>query len=137
MMTSSKTGHSKPKVFLSTNSTREPQNIQEALSSPVWFNAMKKEYSALIGNNTWTHVPKLQNLQVIGCKWVYRVKHNPYGTVQRHKARLVAKRFNQIPGFDFTETFSPVVKPITIRVLLHLLLLGNGVSDNWTSTMYF
>ena len=62
----------------------------------------------------------------IGCKWVFRVKQNPDGSVHKYKAWLVAKGFHQQVGFDYSETFSPVVKPATIRVILMLAL-----SQNW------
>ena len=64
--------------------------------------------------------------QAVSCKWVYKTKENPYGTVQKYKARLVAKGFHQQAGFDFTETFSPIVKPSTIRVVFTIAL-----SRNW------
>ncbi|MCH87664.1 retrovirus-related Pol polyprotein from transposon TNT 1-94 [Trifolium medium] len=71
-------------------------------------------------NKTWSLVPLPPHRKAIGCKWVFRIKENPDGTVNKYKARLVAKGFAQIAGFDFTETFSPVIKPITIRIILTL-----------------
>ena len=59
-------------------------------------------------------------------KWVFIGKHNPDGSIQHYKARLVAKGFQQTAGIDFTETFSPVIKPCTIRVILTLV-----ASYNW------
>ena len=61
-------------------------------------------------------------MKAIGCKWVFKVKENPDGTMNKYKARLVAKGFHQVAGFDFNETFSPVVKPATIRVVLIVAL---------------
>ncbi|KAK6143111.1 hypothetical protein DH2020_023459 [Rehmannia glutinosa] len=87
---------------------------------------METEYQALISNNTWslTNLPPDKN--PIGCKWVFKIKRNPDGTVGRYKARLVAKGYTQMPGLDYTETFSPVVRPATIRTVLSL-----SVSRSW------
>ena len=87
---------------------------------------MVAKYVALQRNNTWSLVPLPASRQAIGCKWVYKTKENPYGTVQKYKARLVAKGFHQQAGFDFTETFSPIVKPSTIRDVFTIAL-----SRNW------
>lgn len=59
-----------------------------------------------------------QNL--VGCKWVFRIKRKPDGTIEMYKARLVAKGFHQRPGIDFTKTFSPILKPRIIRIVLAL-----------------
>jgi histone deacetylase 1/2 len=88
---------------------------------------MKSEYKALMDNNTWSLVPLPPHRKAIGCKWIFRIKENPDGTINKYKARLVAKGFLQSPGFDFTETFSPVIKPVTIRIILTL-----AVTYKWT-----
>jgi histone deacetylase 1/2 len=85
-----------------------------------WLQAMKEEYTALMNNNTWSLVPLPPHRKAIGCKWIFRVKENPDGSVNKFKARLVAQGFLQTAGFDFTETFSPVIKPVTIRIILTL-----------------
>ncbi|KAK6124252.1 hypothetical protein DH2020_042004 [Rehmannia glutinosa] len=81
---------------------------------------MKEEFTALQKNNTWilTYLPHGKN--VVGCKWVYKIKKHADGSVAKYKARLVAQGFSQAPGFDFKDTFSPVVKPTTIRVIITL-----------------
>ena len=104
----------------------EPTNHKQALSLPHWYNAMQTEYNALLKNHTWSLVPLPQNRQGIGCKWVFRVKENPDGSINKYKARLVAKGFHQQLGFDYTETFSPVVKPVTVRTVLTL-----AVTKHW------
>jgi len=104
----------------------EPKGIKQALSDPTWFSAMQQEYSALLKNHTWDLVPLSPARQAIGCKWVFRIKENADGSINKYKARLVAKGFHQVPGFDFHDTFSSVVKPITIRIVITLAL-----SNHW------
>ncbi|KAH9803317.1 reverse transcriptase Ty1/copia-type domain-containing protein [Citrus sinensis] len=87
---------------------------------------MKEELQALHQNQTWVLVPQPNNVNVIGSKWVYRIKYREDGTIDRYKARLVAKGFTQVPGVDFDETFSPVIKATTIR-----LILAITVSSKW------
>lgn len=101
---------------------REPKNTKQALSNPTWKSAMQDEFLALISHNTWSLVPLPPNRKAIGCKWVYCIKENPDGSVHKYKARLVAKGFNKQFGSDYNETFSPVVKPVDIRLILTLAL---------------
>ncbi|KAK0589164.1 hypothetical protein LWI29_010559 [Acer saccharum] len=86
---------------------------------------MSAEYDALEKNGTWDLVPSHPSQNVVGCKWIFRIKRNPDGSVARYKARLVAKGFHQRPGVDFHETFSPVVKPVTVRLIL-TIVVTNG-----------
>ena len=88
---------------------------------------MHSEYDALLRNETWHLVPPLPSQNVIDCKWVYKVKQKSDGTVDRYKARLVAKGFKQRYGLDYEDTFSPVVKAATIRLVLSL-----AVSKQWS-----
>jgi histone deacetylase 1/2 len=88
---------------------------------------MNEEYSALLRNGTWTLVPPVCASNLVGCKWIFRIKRNADGTVARYKARLVAKGFHQRPGLDYHDTFSPVVKPTTVRLVLSI-----AVSNGWT-----
>jgi hypothetical protein len=83
---------------------------------------MLDEYNALMRNKTRTLVPLISSRNIINCKWVYKVKYKANGTVDRLKARLVAKGFKQRLGIDYDDTYSPVVKPTTIRLVLSLIV---------------
>ena len=73
-------------------------------------------------NKTWILVAPPVEASIVGCKWVYRLKYKADGTIERYNARLVAKRYNQTYGIDYFEMFSPVVKPVTIKIVLTIVL---------------
>jgi hypothetical protein len=83
---------------------------------------MNDEFQALVHNNTWTLVPRPPRANVVTGKWIFKHKMRSDGTLDRYKARWVLRGFTQYPGVDFDETFSPVVKPATIRTVLSLAL---------------
>jgi hypothetical protein len=83
---------------------------------------MTAEFEALISNGTWTLCPPPPHQHILSNKWVYRIKQKPDGSIERFKARLVARGYEQQCGIDYTETFSPVIKSSTIRVLLSLAI---------------
>ncbi|XP_047320236.1 uncharacterized protein LOC124924211 [Impatiens glandulifera] len=86
---------------------------------------MNDELTALKNNNTWDLVPLLNEKKAIGCRWVYKTKLNPNRTVEKYKASLVAKGYNQKSGIDFHESFSPVAKTVTVRLFLALTSVNN------------
>ncbi|XP_037497561.1 uncharacterized mitochondrial protein AtMg00820-like [Jatropha curcas] len=102
---------------------KEPRTVKQALAHSGWKKAMEEELSALHKNETWTLVPRTHDMNVIGSKWVFKAKLKSDGSLDRLKPRLVAKGYHQVDGQDFTETFSPVVKPGTIRLVLSIALV--------------
>ncbi|BBH05273.1 ABC-2 type transporter family protein [Prunus dulcis] len=97
-----------------------PTKVSEALKDPKWVQAIKEEMKALEKNQTWTLETIPRGKKTIGCRWVFTIKHNADGSIERYKARLVAKGYTQTYGIDYEETFAPVAKLNTVRVLLSL-----------------
>jgi hypothetical protein len=81
---------------------------------------MQVEFNSLLQNHTWSFVPPMVAKNVVGCKWVFKLKRKADGSIESHKARLVAKGFHQQAGLDYGETYSPVVKLTTIQIVLSI-----------------
>jgi len=135
-ITRAQRGTSKPNQYtdgtirwfmMSAAQSDEPSSTAEALNDPRWVSAMNDEHEALTCNKTWHLVPLPKCKNVIGCKWVYKLKRKADGSIDRYKARLVAKGYKQRYGIDYDDTFSPVVKAATIR-----LLLSVAVNKGWS-----
>jgi len=106
------------------NNEDEPATIQEALNHPnrgkQWERAIQDEYNSLIKNHTWDLVQRPLNRHIVTNKWALKHKRNEMGRIVRLKARLVARGFSQIYGIDYLDTYAPVVKLASIRILLSL-----------------
>jgi hypothetical protein len=96
----------------------EPANYEEAATDQKWLDAMKEELKMIEKNQTWELVDRPQHKKAIGVKWIFRTKMNSDGSMNKYKARLVVKGYAQMFGVDFSETFAPVAKMDTIRMLL-------------------
>jgi histone deacetylase 1/2 len=105
----------------------EPTSLNEAEQDQNWITAMNQEHNALLRNKTWHLVLPPKGKNIIDCKWVYKIKRKANGTIDRYKARLVAKGYKQRYGIDYEDTFSPVVKVATIRLILSI-----AVSKGWS-----
>ncbi|XP_073265279.1 uncharacterized protein [Populus alba] len=99
-----------------------PTKVEDALQHPKWVEAMEAEMSALQRNDTWSIVSLPPGKKPMGCKWIFNLKHRVDDTIDRFKARLVAKGYTQSFSIDYQETFAPVAKMNTIRVLLSLVV---------------
>jgi hypothetical protein len=98
-------------------SSIEPHRVEEALQDSDWMLAMQEELNNFTRNEVWHLVPR-PNQNVVGTKWVFRNKQDEHGVVTRNKARLVAKGYSQVEGLDFGETYAPVARLESIRILL-------------------
>ena len=108
---------------------REPCNPKDAMTLPQWPQwqaAMEEEMCHIKELGTWDLVLKPTDTNIVGCKWVYKLKRDQKGEVSRYKARLVAQGFTQVPGVDYIDTFAPVAKFLTLHVLLTL-----AASHDW------
>eukprot|EP00963_Diacronema_lutheri_P009628 scaffold869_cov399-Pavlova_lutheri.AAC.1 len=100
---------------------QEPQSIRDALTSPQkedWLLALQEEITSLQQNDVFDVVEKVHAVKSLPCKWVLKIKYDQHGNIQRFKARLVAKGFKQVNGIDYDETFAPVARHSTLRLLL-------------------
>jgi hypothetical protein len=129
MVTRGKTGNLKPKNFLAHS---VPHIVKQALDNPYWLQAMKVEYLDLMNNNTWSLVPLSAHKRAIGCKWVFRIKENLDGAINKYKVRLVAKGFNQEQGFYFTLVIMACFSNLPLQ--LPSFLLESTLTLTWLVT---
>ena len=111
----------------------EPKTFEEAMQrddSAEWKAAMDLEMKAMMDNGTWDMVPLPPGAHVMGCKWVLSKKRNSDGSLDRYKARVVAKGYTQEQGIDYNETFAPTLRYETLRVLLALAAAKDMAIDH-------
>lgn len=133
MQTHSKSGIIKWKVLLADIqdsctidlSLVERASYKSALKALVRFTAMKKQLTALHAQGNWSLVPLPSTKNLVACKSIFKLKKHFDGSITRHKAQSVAKGFHQEPSLDYGETFSPMVKPTTVRLVLALAAYFN------------
>ena len=128
MVTHSKAGIHKAKVYLrmAIEKLMEPRTYNQAAKHSTWQQAMLHEFEALNRNKTWHLVSPPAGCKIIGSKWVFKLKLKPNGSIEHHKARLLAKGYHQSTDINYFEIFSPMVKPTTIRIVL-----ASIASYNW------
>lgn len=117
-----------PKFAMLSSTARktEPTSVAQAPKDDRWLASMNSEYNAQIHHRTWDLIPPDLSYNLIGTKWVFRIKRLPNGQIDKFKARFVSKGFHQRPGVDYEKTFSLVVKAATVH-----LVLGHAIDHGW------
>jgi hypothetical protein len=121
-------------MYSAVQCNQEPENIVQALKcddSDKWTQAINKELDALKRNKTWELVKLPPGEKALSNKWVFKIKHDSESKITKYKARLVAKGFTQTYGFNYIETFSPVVRHSTLRLLFSLAIQLDWKIDHW------
>jgi hypothetical protein len=98
----------------------EPTTFEEVVKREQWKEAMAEEHQSIMRNEVWEIVPRPKEKSVVTSKWVYKIKHATDGSVDKYKARFVARGFSQKEGEDYDETFSPVARYTSIRTIISL-----------------
>ena len=96
----------------------DSKKVDEALQDADWVNSMHAELLQFVRNDVWELVPRPNGVNVIGTKWIFKNKSDEHDTVIRNKSRLVAHGYTQVEGIDFDETFTPIAKLESIKILL-------------------
>ena len=101
----------------------KPSTFEEAVKKKEWKEAMMEEYQSIMKNDVWEIVPRLERKSVVTSKWVYKIKHAVDGSIDKYKARFVARGFSQKEGEYYDETFAPVARYSSIRSIISLTTL--------------
>lgn len=123
--------------LVSLSNTSDPVTFNQAVQEVHWVDAMNRELSALEDNGTWEMTTLPPGKKAIPCKWLFKTKYNPDGTVERHKARLVVLGCKQIYGIDYMDTFAPVAKLTTVRTLLIVAAINDWIAIQMDVTNAF
>jgi hypothetical protein len=107
-------------VLMSSINDVEPSSFEEADKLQVWKDAMLEEYKSILKNNVWDIVSRPKEKSLVSSKGIYKIKHTADGSVEKFKAKFVARGFTQKEGIDYEETFAPVAKYTSIRTIISL-----------------
>jgi hypothetical protein len=83
---------------------------------------MQEEYDSITWNDVWEVVPRLEGKLVVTSRWLYKIKYAADGSIEKHKARFVVRRFSQVEGIDYDETFTPIVRYTSIRIIMAITI---------------
>ncbi|RVW73229.1 Retrovirus-related Pol polyprotein from transposon TNT 1-94 [Vitis vinifera] len=114
--------------FLTYLLENDPQTFKEAMSSPkasYWKEAINSEIESILQNHTWELVDLPPGTKTLGCKWIFKKKMKADGSIDKYKARLVAKGYKQREGLDYFDTYSPVSRITSIRMLIAIAAINN------------
>jgi hypothetical protein len=112
----------------------DPKTVKQAMNSPnanEWRQAMQSEFNALRKKHVFEVIPKPEGRNIVGCRWVLKTKRDKNGAIDKYRARLVAQGFSQVAGEDFEDTFAPVVKFCTTRILLAIAAQHTLIVYHW------
>ena len=98
----------------------EPSTYEEVVEQQMWKDAMVEEYQSIMKNDLWEVVSRPEGKSVATSKWIYKIKHAANGSVEKYKARFVARGFSQKEGVDYDETFAHVARYTSIRAIISL-----------------
>jgi hypothetical protein len=100
-----------------------PPHFQDAAQQQVWKDAMMEEYQSIMKNDVWEVLPRPEGPSVVTSKWLFKIKHADDGSIEKYKARFVARGFSQKEGIDYDETFAPIARYTSIRTIISLALV--------------
>ena len=115
---------------------KEPTSVNDALATQEWMDAMRLEIDSLHENHVWEVVELPKGRKPVGSKWVYKVKTDANGLIERCKAHLVAQGYSQQEGLDYDETFSPVVRPESVHTCFLLHPATTCYFTRWTLPLH-
>ena len=103
----------------------EPKRVEEALQDENWVESMHEELNQLVRNDVWKLTPRLENVHVIGTKWIFKNKTDEDGEIIQNKSRLVAQGYTQVKGVDFDKSFALLARLESIRILMSIACTMN------------
>jgi hypothetical protein len=98
----------------------EPTFFEETIQRKEWVDSMIEEYQSIMKNGVWEIVPRPKSKDVVSYRWLFKIKHVADGSIEKYKARFVARGFSQKEGIDYEETFTPMAKYTSIRTIKSL-----------------
>lgn len=105
--------------------------LHSSIQAPTLVSCNDRGFNALLHNRTWQLVPPKSNFNLLRCKWVFHIKRNANGSIAHYKTHLVTKGFHQQEVVDYKETFSLVIKPTTVHLILSLLVTFQWPTTTW------